>query len=204
MSDISDKFLTIQDFQRSQLKVKGSKFITSAFPVENEEQAEKFIQKAKKEFHDATHNCFACRIKSKSEEVSKTSDAKEPKGTAGEQILLAIKSKNLYNVLIVVSRYFGGTKLGKGGLSRAYHQSAVEVLEKCKIIEKLISNKFSVSFPLDLVGKVSQTLDKFHTMVLKRDFQSEAYLEIEVRASQSNKLKKALIEITGGQIKFKK
>lgn len=202
MNDDFDKFLSIDNFPSIQLKVMGSKFIARAFSVKDEEDAKKFIEQTKKKFFDATHHCFAYRIKSNDQILAKLSNAQEPKGTAGEHILSAIKSKNLYDILIVVTRYFGGTKLGKGGLSRAYHQSAKDVLEKCRIVEKFLSDEYSIIFPMNLVGKVSQILDKFDVEVLERDLKSEGHVKIRIRSSQSQKLKKALIEATGGQIKF--
>jgi len=202
MNDDFDKFLSIDNFPASQLKVKGSKFVAHAFPVSNQGDVKKFIDQTKKKFFDATHHCFAYRIRSNDQILVKIGDAKEPKGTAGEHILSGIKAKNLFNILVVVTRYFGGTKLGKGGLSRTYHQSAKDVLEKCRIVEKSLSEEYSIVFPISLVGKVSQILDKFDAEVLKRDLKSEGRMKIRSRLSQSQRLKEALIETTGGQIKF--
>lgn len=202
MPDIPDSFSSIKRFNRSQLRVKGSKFIAYAFPVENEEEVQDLIGKVKKEFHDATHHCFAYRIKLKDKDIIRTSDAGEPKGTAGEPIFLAIKSKDLYNVLVVVTRYFGGTKLGKGGLARAYKESAKDVLYKCEIIEKLISEKMSFHFPISLMGRISQILDKFNCKILEKDFSAKGFSKIEIRKGQVDKLKKTLVEATRGKIRF--
>jgi len=202
MNEFSDRFLSLESSKEIQVNVSGSKFIASAFPLKNEEQAQEYIRKVKKEFHDATHHCFAYHIQSKDEEIFKVSDAGEPKGTAGKPILSAIKSKNLYNVLVVVTRYFGGIKLGKGGLSRAYFQSAKEVLEKCKIIGHFITYQLSISFPLNSIGKVSRVLAKYDAEILNKDFSSKVNLVIEIRASQKENIVKTLVETTGGQVKF--
>jgi uncharacterized YigZ family protein len=204
MPDIADSFSSIRRFNQSQLRVKGSKFIAYAFPVENEEEVQDLIGKVKKEFHDATHHCFAYRIKLKDKDIIRTSDAGEPKGTAGEPIFLAIKSKDLYNVLVVVTRYFGGTRLGKGGLSRAYQQVASEVLEMSDIVEKLITIKLVILFPLNMAGKITHVLEKYGAKILKKDFQTEGKLNIEVRASQKENLANALIGVTAGHVKFEK
>ena len=204
MDEISDRFLSIQDFKKTQIKVKGSRFIASAFPVSQKEKAKELIRKTEKEFHAATHNCFAYRIKTETEDIFRSSDAGEPNGTAGEPILSAIKSKELYNLLVVVTRYFGGVKLGKGGLSRAYHQAAMEALDKCRIVENFITQQLSIFFPLDLVGKVSQTLDKYNVKVLERKLQLEGFVKAEVRLGQSESFRKSLIEISSGQVRFEK
>ncbi|MCJ7508897.1 MAG: IMPACT family protein [candidate division Zixibacteria bacterium] len=204
MPDIPDNFSSIRGFNQSQLRVKGSKFIASVFPVENEKEVQDSIQKIKKEFYDATHHCLAYRIKLKDKDIIRTSDAGEPKGTAGEPIFLAIKSKNLYNVLIVVTRYFGGIKLGKGGLSRAYQQVASEALETSEIVERFITTELKLVFPLNMIGKVTQVLNKYGARILEKDFQTEGKLHIEIRASQKENLVKSLIGITAGQVKFGK
>ncbi|HEX9917363.1 MAG TPA: YigZ family protein [candidate division Zixibacteria bacterium] len=204
MPDIADSFSSIRRFNQSQLRVKGSKFIASAFPVENEKEVQDSIGKIRKEFYDATHHSFAYRIKLKEKDIFRASDAGEPKGTAGEPILLTIRSRNLYNILVVVTRYFGGTKLGKGGLSRAYQQAASEVLETSKIVERLITRELEFIFPLNMIGKVTQVLNKYGARILEKDFQTEGKLNIEVRTSQKENLVKALIGVTAGQVKFQK
>ncbi len=202
MSEFPDQFFSIQSPKQSQLKIRGSKFIASVFPVEKEKEAEELIQKVRKEYCDATHHCFAYKVKSKTGDDFKICDAGEPKGTAGNQILAAIESRNFSNILVVVTRYFGGTKLGKGGLHRAYHQVAADALDKCRIIEKFLSEQHLIAFPMSLVGKVSQVLDKFGVEVLKRDFKLEGHIKIKVRLSQSEKLKESLTQVTKGMVKF--
>lgn len=204
MSDSPDKFTSIEGFKQTELKIKGSKFIACAFSVENEKDVENLIQKTKKEFSDATHHCFAYRIRSRTGDNFKTSDAREPRGTAGKPILRAIQSKNLYNILVVVTRYFGGTKLGKGGLSRAYRQSALEVLEKSRLVEGSLTKDFSIFFPLGLIGKISQVLDRYGAKILERDLGDEGCFRIEVRLSQEEKVVHSLLGATGGQVKFEK
>jgi len=145
ISDSSDEYLTTKSLVRLKTKVGGSIFIATAIPVNSEKAAEEWIRKISQEFFDATHNCFACRIKKAQDESLKFSDAGEPRGTAGKPILSAIESENLYNVLVVVTRYFGGVKLGTGGLSRAYRKSAQSALRKAEKVKRWITSEITLS-----------------------------------------------------------
>jgi uncharacterized YigZ family protein len=198
-----DEYLTIKNSVRSKTKVEGSIFIATAVPVDSEAAAEGYIRKISKEFFDATHNCFAYRLKKTKDETSKFSDAGEPRGTAGKPILFAIQSEDLYDILVVVTRYFGGVKLGTGGLSRAYRQSAQATLQKVEKLTKVITAKIALSYPPGLTGKVNQVFAKFGVRIKDQGFEDAATAEIKVRASRLEKMKEALVEATNGQVKFK-
>jgi len=198
----SDEYLTIKNLTRSKLKIKGSIFIATAVPVCSEKEAKEWIRKISQEFFDATHHCFAYKIKIDQREIVKYSDAGEPKGTAGSPILSAIESEKLYNVLVVVTRYFGGTKLGTGGLSRAYRESAQAVLEDCEKIKKFITASLSFQFPLSWTNKVNQVLRQFDGKILERSFKDNVTMKAEVRKGNLEKVKRELVESTHGQIKF--
>lgn len=203
ISNPSDEYLTIKSSIRSKTKVEGSSFISTAAFVNSEKSAEEWIKKISQEFFDATHNCFAWRTKNANGESLKFSDAGEPRGTAGKPILSAIESENLYNVLVVVTRYFGGVKLGTGGLSRAYRQSAQSTLQKAEKVTRWITSEISLSYPLNMTGKVSQIFSKYNVRVRNRGFEKDTTAKIVVRSSLSEKIKKALVEATNGQVKFK-
>lgn len=137
-----DKYYTIKKnygskLLRTEIKVKGSKFIATIQRVSTKEEAIAFVDKMRAEFYDATHNCYAYRIGWKGSEFRAADDG-EPSGSAGKPILLAIDKYNLQDVVVVVTRYFGGTKLGVGGLVRAYSKSAEKTLE---IIEKSVIHR---------------------------------------------------------------
>lgn len=203
ISNSSDEYSTIKSLVRLKTKVEGSAFIATATCVNSEEDAKEWILKISSEFFDATHNCFAWRIKKAQDESLKFSDAGEPRGTAGKPILSAIQSENLYNVLVVVTRYFGGVKLGTGGLSRAYRQSAQSVLQKAEKVKKWVTSEITLSYPLTMTGKVSQIFSKYDIRVKDRGFEKDATAMIVVRSSLLEKVKKALMEATCGQVKFK-
>lgn len=129
------EFSTLKYNTTTEMIEKKSRFIANAYHVESKEEAENKIKELKKEYHDAKHNCFAFRILDiEGSEIEKSSDDGEPSGTAGVQILNVIKKNNLYNVLIVVTRYFGGILLGTGGLTRVYASVASNAIETNNII----------------------------------------------------------------------
>ncbi len=197
-----DEYLTVRNLTRSKLKTKGSIFIATALPVTSEREARECVKKIAKEFFDATHHCFAYKVKIAQSQVAKYSDAGEPRGTAGIPILSAIESENLSNVLVVVTRYFGGIKLGTGGLSRAYHRSAQAVLRDCEKIGKLVTAKFSFMFEISHTSRVLRVLSRLDCRILEKSFKANVTMTAEVRKGNLERLKQKLLESTNGQIKF--
>lgn len=129
-------FKTIEKNSQSLIIEKKSKFIAKAFYVESIKEAEKIIEEVKKEYHDARHNCYAYRILEENSIIERQSDDGEPSGTAGAPMLNILKGKNLTNILVIVTRYFGGILLGTGGLVRAYSESTINAIESANIVEK--------------------------------------------------------------------
>jgi len=150
---------TISKESQHHEKIVDSRFLGHIFPAKNRENVDRILAKIKREHPKATHICWACRYLNESNGQIEYyfSDAGEPTGTAGKPILKAIENKNIINVMCVVVRYFGGTKLGRGGLMRAYGGVATRTIEKAKIIpyEKTVSLKFQSSY------KLYPTLEKF-------------------------------------------
>jgi len=202
-SNPSDEYLTIRSLARAKTKVEGSIFIATAIPVDSEEEAKGSIREISGKFFNATHNCFAFRIKSAGGESERFSDAGEPRGTAGMPILSAIQSENLCNVLVVVTRYFGGVKLGTGGLSRAYRQSAQSALQRAEKVTRWITSEMTLSYPANTIGKVNQIFTKYGIRVKDQGYDDSPTARVEVRTSLLDKVKKALVEVTNGQVKFK-
>lgn len=141
------KLKTIENSAVAEIEEKRSKFIGSVFYVESVEEAEEIIKQHKKKYHDARHNCFAYIIK-ENIVVKKSSDDGEPSGTAGSPILNVIERNYLCNVIIIVTRYFGGILLGTGGLVRAYTEAATNAVNQAKIVEqeKGLEVEFEVSY----------------------------------------------------------
>lgn len=129
-------FKTIKENTYVEIVEKKSKFIANLFYIENQEEAEEKIKEIKKKYYNARHNCIAYRIMEKDSVIEKFSDDGEPSGTAGAPMLDILKKQNLCNILIIVTRYFGGILLGTGGLVRAYSQATIKAIEKGEIIIK--------------------------------------------------------------------
>ena len=138
------EFITIENNVVSEFVEKKSKFIGNLFYVENSKQAEEIIKETKKKYFDAKHNCIAYRVIEDNQIIERFSDNGEPQGTAGAPMLNILQKNNLVNVLIIVTRYFGGILLGTGGLVRAYQKSLMLALEKCNKITKVLGESLEV------------------------------------------------------------
>lgn len=142
-------FLTIKEKVQTEIVEKKSKFIANLFPVGSVDEAEELIRNTKKKYHDARHNCMAYRIVEDNQIIEKSSDDGEPSGTAGAPMLNILQKNNLGNILIIITRYFGGILLGTGGLVRAYSDSLLKAIEeslfiqKCQGIEMLVTTEYS-------------------------------------------------------------
>ena len=142
-------FLTISEAVQAEIVEKKSKFIANLYPVENVEEAERLILEVKRKYHDARHNCMAYRIVKDNQIIEKSSDDGEPSGTAGSPMLNILQKHDLCNIVIIVTRYFGGVLLGTGGLLRAYSDSLLKAVEeshfiqKCQGIEMLVTVDYS-------------------------------------------------------------
>jgi len=138
--------------------VKGSRFIGNAAPADLKKEAESFIEEIRRIHHSATHNCFAYRI---DRSLFRYSDDGEPSGTAGRPILNMIDKHKLHRLVLVVTRYFGGTKLGTGGLIRAYSEAAEATLQQAKILKKNYYLELSLRYPFEIINKVQHLVQKF-------------------------------------------
>ena len=127
-----DEFYTIKEKNTAEITEKKSKFIANLFYIESKDEAEEIIRETKKKYHDARHNCIAYRVIDEDLIIEKSSDDGEPSGTAGSPMLDILKNQNLCNVLVIVTRYFGGILLGTGGLVRCYSDATIKVIEKSK------------------------------------------------------------------------
>ncbi len=154
-----NRFYTIKNEVKAVLTVKKSKFISTLAPRDNATCARDFIDRIKEEFPDASHHVYAYRLYNDNNTIERFSDAGEPSGTAGKPMLRALQTGNVCNVVIVATRYFGGTKLGIGGLSRAYRQCASSALEKAVITikEPFVSYLFTTFH--DQLGSIIRLLE---------------------------------------------
>jgi len=195
-----DEYLTIEKQQQAEIKVKGSKFIATAAPVNNESEAKAFVLQVSKKYFDATHNCYAYTVGIHPAIISRYNDAGEPAGTAGKPILNVIQGKGLANVAVVVTRYFGGTKLGVGGLIRAYTDCTRTVIDHCAIVKKYIFQKLNLQFDYELTGVVMKTISQFDAKIIDTKYEKQTQLALFLRKSKVDDFQMFLLENTSGKV----
>lgn len=185
---MEDTYLTIEKPAEPTLfKDKNSKFYGYAFPVLNEEEAKVHIDQLKTLHKKANHWCYAYRLGVENMQY-RVNDDGEPNNSAGMPIYGQIQSFNLTNVLVVVVRYFGGTKLGVSGLINAYKSAAQLALENAIIVEKTISQYYGINFNYKNMSIVMRIVKEFSLKILKQNFNEQCYLEFEVRKRDAEKV----------------
>ena len=191
-------YKSIHKVGRDEIIINKSKFIGSVSPVANEEEALEFIEKIRKEFKDATHNVYAYVIGENSN-IQRYSDDKEPSGTAGMPVLNVIMQENLKNVVVVVTRYFGGVLLGAGGLVRAYTKGAKIGLESGIIIDKELYYNVSFSIDYTLLGKMDNELMKNEFIVKNKVYADQVVFQLVVKEGEIDKINNLVMELTSGK-----
>jgi uncharacterized YigZ family protein len=182
-----DNFLTIESPSEGCFKEKGSRFLSFAFPVEDESQIQKILDQTRKQFHDARHHCYAWRLGS-GQNHFRSNDDGEPVNSAGKPILGQIQSFQLTNILVVVVRYFGGTLLGVGGLMHAYKTAAMEALNNSRIIRQYVFVKYKLYFPYENMNLVMRILKDMEIEQWDQKFELNCELKLKVRKSEEEKL----------------
>lgn len=180
---------------------KKSRFIATVRPVESEEEALEFIAAMKKKYWNATHNCSAFVV-GENQELQRCSDDGEPQGTAGRPMLDVLLGEEIHNAAVVVTRYFGGTLLGTGGLVRAYSKSVQEGLRASKIIEKKIGALLGIRTDYNGLGKVQYLLGQRGLTITGSDYTDIVTVETLVPQAQLQELKEAITEGTNGRAEF--
>ncbi len=182
-----DTLKTIQGHSQGLYKDKGSRFIALAWPVKDEEKIKELLAGIKKEYHDARHHCFAW-VLGQDKALYRTNDDGEPSGTAGQPIYGQILSHDLCNILIVVVRYFGGTKLGVRGLINAYRQAARQAIANNRIITKTLRKYYRLHFDYPAMNDIMRVMKTFDLQQEGQDFGLRCSLDFSVRKSLSHKV----------------
>jgi len=195
-----DSYKTIKAIVETELKEKGSRFICRAKPVSTREQAENFISSICQKHYDATHNCYAYRIGRDKDIITRYNDDGEPAGTAGKPILQAITTRGLTNVVVVVTRYFGGTKLGTGGLVRAYGGTAVLALDKAEIIVEYLKTNVKIIYTYQFSNLVRNLIDKYNAEIIATDYGDLVQQNIKIRKSKTNDFINQLTNKSSGNV----
>jgi len=199
-----DEYLTIDSPQQAEIKIKGSSFIGIAQPITSEIHAKNFITQLSNKYFDASHHCYAYIIGLGISQLTRFSDAGEPSGTAGQPILNVLLGQKLSNVIVVVVRYFGGTKLGKGGLVRAYVNCAFEVIKKCTIVKKYHYQTITIEFEYDLTGAIRRVIDLNKAKIISSTYDQKTKLVVSLRKSFAKEFERKLVEATSGKIAITK
>lgn len=195
-----DAFNTLKAPGDALYKVKGSKHFGYVFPIEQVDDAKAHLEALRKKHYDARHHAYAYRLGPSGDDW-RTSDDGEPANSAGPPILGALKSKEITNCLGVVVRYFGGTKLGVGGLIDAYRTATLLAVDNGEIIERFIEESITVQCPYDLIGAVMALGEKHCARVAGQSFTDSCTVHFHVRASLYPALYGALNNLFGCQIK---
>jgi uncharacterized YigZ family protein len=189
-----DHYRTLAASAESRQKIERSEFLGIAFPVATDEDFFRELAILTKRYFDATHLCWAFRLFAAGEIRSRSADAGEPSGTAGKPILSAIEGADLYDVAVVVVRWYGGVKLGTGGLSRAYRETAAETLRDAKRGDVYIYKRFRIVVPFDQLGVVYRLLDVPHIVLAGEHFGETNEFEIDVQLGRAEEFVKLLAE----------
>ena len=197
-------FHTLHHSTEGIYKEKGSKFLAFAYPVVSEAEIKQKIDHLKKEYFDARHHCFAWMLGPEKNHFRAFDDG-EPNHSAGDPILGQIRSKGVTNVLIVVVRYFGGVKLGVGGLIGAYKAAAGDALSKAVIIEKEVTEEIDLRFDYLITSDVMRCIKDFELKILEQNFGETCHMLISVPLQQKEQLlsKFGLMQVIGKAVEWK-
>ncbi len=193
-----ESFLRLVQGAEAEIVEKKSRFIAQIEPVASEEEANNFIERVKKKHYDARHNCFAYTVGGE-KPLFRFSDDGEPQGTAGKPIMEVINGAGIHNICIVVTRYFGGTLLGTGGLVRAYTAAAKEALLSCetKLMKRVCPVDITTSYS-DL-SKVQYILSSHDAHLADQKFEESVTLHVEIPSEKCEQALRSVTEITGGK-----
>lgn len=192
----ADRYHTIASPSEGVYKEKGSKFLAYAYPVRNEEDIKLRQEELRKTHHAARHHCYAWKL-GLGEDVYRANDDGEPNNSAGKPILGQITKYDVTNILIVVVRYFGGTKLGVGGLINAYRSAAEDALQQAKIVKRQLHNHYLLSFTYAQMNDVMTLVKELDLKQYDQQFELTCTLKVTTPAGQADALESRFEEIEG-------
>lgn len=190
-----ETYLTVQTHGQAELMIQKSRFIGHIKRTETEEEAQEFINQIKKEHSQATHNCSAYLI-GEHDQIQKANDDGEPSGTAGVPMLEVLKKNKLKDTTVVVTRYYGGIKLGAGGLIRAYSKSTSEALKATGIVKRQLMKNISITVEYPLLGKIENELHQKNHMIVGIDYLEHVTFNVVVAVDQVESFTEWIINLT--------
>lgn len=203
MSSKPLNYLTIGKTGQHELIIKKSKCICSLARTETVEEAQEFIEQVSKKYHDATHNTYAYTLGLNDNQV-KASDNGEPSGTAGIPELKALQLMKLKNVTAVVTRYFGGIKLGAGGLIRAYSNSVTEAAQNIGVVKCVMQQLIQFSIPYNRIDEINHYLEENRISIASQEYTTNVTIQIYLDLDQIQKVEDSLINLLSGKVEFNK
>jgi len=197
----TDRYKTIKTLSQGVFKDKGSKFLSFAYPVSEQESVKPIIDELKKKYHDANHHCYAYMI-GYQRETYRVNDDGEPSGTAGKPILGQINSAGLTNILIVVVRYFGGTLLGTSGLINAYKHAAAAAINSAVITELFVKDYYQIKFPYESLSQVMKIIKEENIGIANQVFDISCSIIIDFKILNGEKILEKLSRISSMETIF--
>lgn len=199
----TNEYCAVYEGGQGEIVEKKSRFIATVLPIETEEEALEFIAKMKKKYWDARHNCYVYSI-GMNREFTRCSDDGEPSGTAGRPMLDVILGEDIYNVAVVVTRYFGGVLLGTGGLVRAYSKAVQEGLAASKVILKQKGIALKITTDYTGLGKIQYIAGERNIPVLDSEYTDKVVMKLLVPVQDVGSVQKAITEGTNGRAGIEK
>ena len=196
-------YYTIEKNGEYTMEIKKSKFICHLYRIDSEEQAKEIIQQIKKTHWKANHNCSAF-VLGKNQEIQRSSDDGEPSGTAGVPMLEVLKKHELQNVLAVVTRYFGGIKLGAGGLIRAYAGSVADGLKAIGIVQGILQQELCLTIDYPLLGKLQNFLEQKNIHVKEITYLEKITVTVMCDQNMVSELTDEIIDLLNNQVELKR
>lgn len=198
-----ETYKTVLEGGDGEITEKKSRFIATVRPVKSEEEALAFLEETKKKYWDARHNCFVYSV-GLNREYTRCSDDGEPSGTAGRPMLDVILGEDIYNVAVVVTRYFGGVLLGTGGLVRAYSKAVQEGLAESRIIEKRHGIALKVTTDYTGIGKIQYIAGERNIPILNSEYTDKVVLDLLIPSEDAEGVQKVITESTNGRARMEK
>lgn len=197
-----EEYKTAAAYVETEITIKGSRFIGQLYPAATLSEVEKYLSDCRKEYRDATHRCYAFRL-GPDGGTNRFSDDGEPSGTAGKPILSLLERNKITDVLLIVIRYFGGTKLGTGGLVRAYTGASRSVLNEATIISIPVLLGLKITFPYDYTSGVMRIISQHDLKIFDTDYREDITISLGIRPSLVESVRTLLQDATSGNIAIK-
>lgn len=197
-----DRYFTVKKEGSDQIVIQKSRFIGYVRRVETEEAAQAFIQEIKKKHHDATHNCSAYII-GEHDQIQKANDDGEPNGTAGVPMLEVLKKQHLKDTAVVVTRYFGGIKLGAGGLIRAYGSTTSQAIKTTGVVERILTQGISITVDYPLLGMLENEIRNSEHILHKINYLENVEFIVYVQTDQVKSFHEWIVNLTSNQATIK-